>query len=415
MRRALLLGLASASTALGLLNLYSADLGLDGTIGPGFAAQATHALVGVAAFALLSRIPVERLRQYAYAVWGAGLVLLLATLVSGTVAGGARSWLALGPFRLQPSELMKLGLPLALAAELARPPRRRGLTRGLRRALLRVGLRRTTAARWGSGLARACGVVVLVGTPVVLIAAQPDMGAVGLLGLGALSLLWVAGLPRWLVAGGIAAGAAAAPLGWMCLASYQRARVLTFLHPSADPSGAGYQTLQSLAAVAAGGPLGRGFEAGTQGRLGFLPEYVTDFILAHLAEEWGLLGALLCLGLLLALVATGLFVAERSRDRFGGLLAAGLSLQLLWQVVVNVGGILGLMPLTGVTLPFFSYGGSSLLAVWTSVGLLAALAADPQRRRATTLQPLRTDRARTPAPRRPARAAARWAAARESA
>ena len=273
-------------------------------------------------------------------------------------------------------------LPLVLAAELTRPTERTWWARTLRRALAGLGLSHDQSAKGARLLARWSTVAGLIGLPVGLVAAQPDLGAVGLLTLGALTVVWLAGVSRWVIAGGVITGLAAAPVGWMVLQDYQRERLLTFLDPTGDPSGAGYQTLQSLYAVASGGWLGRGWATGTQGRLGFLPEHTTDFILAHLAEEWGLLGAVVALGLLTALIGVGLAVAERARDPFAALLGAGLSLQVLWQVVVNAGGILGLLPLTGVTLPFFSYGGSSLIALWTTVGLLAgvARAGAPRRR-----------------------------------
>lgn len=390
-----LLVLAALATGLGLVNLHSAATGTSGTVGGAFGAQATHALVGALAFAVASRIPVARLREAAMPAWTAGVVLLVLTLSFGDVGGGARSWLSLGPVRLQPSELMKVLLPLALAATLSsRPPRVREVSR-----------------RYGSSVGRlvahllqwAC-VVGLVAVPTVLVARQPDLGAVGLLGLGALSVVALAGVSRWVWVGGALTALLATPLGWFLLEGYQRDRIRTFLDPTRDPTGDGFQMLQSFATVASGGWLGRGWHGGTQGRLGFLPEHTTDFILAVLAEEWGLVGALLALALPFAVVLLGLTVAERARTRFETLLAGGLALQLLWQVVVNAGGVLGLLPLTGVTLPFFSYGGSSLLTVWLSVGLLAALAR-PSRvvlpspevrpvRSHPSPAPLRTDRAR---------------------
>ncbi len=387
MSRALLLVLAALATALGLANLYSADLGLEGVPGRAFTAQGTHALASLVAFAIASRLPVEALRRHALLLWAVCVGLLLVTHAHGAIAGGARSWLVLGPVRLQPSELFKLALPLALAAELARPTQRRWEGAPVRRALERLGLHPTHAAKVPGAAARIAAIAALIVAPIGLVAIQPDLGGTGLLALCAASMLWISGLPRWLLGGGALAAAGAAPIAWGALEDYQRARVLTFLDPTSDPSGAGYQTLQSLYAIASGGLTGRGFLAGTQGRLGFLPEHTTDFILAHLAEEWGVIGAALCLGLLVAIVATGLVVAEGSRDRFGALLAAGLSLQLFWQVVVNAGGILGLLPLTGVTLPFFSYGGSSLVVSWASVGLLAALARGHARRPRLAIAP----------------------------
>jgi len=388
--RALLLVLASLATALGLVNLYSADLTPLGDPGNGFAIQATRALVGLLVFGIAARLPLERVRENARLLWLGGVALLVATALVGHDAGGARSWLALGPVHVQPSELMKVLLPLAIAAELTRPNRRSRVSRVLRWPLIHLGASRAMAVRAGSAGARFLMVTLLVGIPLGLVATQPDMGTAALLGMTALMVVWLAGIHRWVLVAGTAAALVAAPVGWALLQDYQRDRILTFANPTADPTGAGYQTLQSLYAVSSGGWWGRGWGAGTQGRLGFLPEHTTDFILAHLAEEWGLIGALLCLGLLFALITVGLGVAERTRDRFSALLAGSLSLSLLGQVVVNAGGILGLLPLTGVTLPFFSYGGSSLLAVWFAVGLLAAVAQPTARHRRPVLNPVAT-------------------------
>jgi len=384
----LLLVLASLATGLGLANLYSADLTPMGDPGAGFAIQTTRALVALLAFGIATRLPLEKVREHARLLWLGGVALLVTTWLGGHVAGGARSWLALGPMHLQPSELMKVLLPLAIAAELTRPTQRSWAANALRWLLMHVGVSRPAAAQAGAVTTRWVIVVGLVAIPLGLVATQPDMGTAGLLGLTALTVVWLSGVHRRVLVVGAGAALVAAPVVWSVLQDYQRARIFTFAHPAQDPFGAGYQTLQSLYAVSSGGWWGRGWGSGTQGRLGFLPEHTTDFILAHLAEEGGLLGALLCLGLLFALITVGLVVAERARDRFSALLAGALSLSLLWQVAVNAGGILGLLPLTGVTLPFFSYGGSSLLAVWFAVGLLTAVARPTVRHRRPTLSPM---------------------------
>ena len=347
-------GLAAGLTALGLGNLHSATSGLDGLSADRFQAQALYAVLGIGIAALLAVVRPGDLRSAARPAWMVTVVLLIAVLFGGHVAGGARSWLALGPVRLQPSELLKVVLPLAVAHEACRP---------------------WWARRWHHWAV----LVSLIGVPLCLLAVQPDMGALGLLGLTSITVLWAAGLPRWMPWLAALGGAIAAPLGWSLLHPYQQARVLTFLDPTRDPSGAGYQTLQSFHAVGSGGLTGVGFGAGTQGRLGFVPEHWTDFALAHLAEEWGLVGVMVVLGGLFVLSLAGLAAAERSRDRFSALLAIGLSSMLLWQTVVNAAGVLGLLPLTGVTLPFFSYGGSSMVSTWLGIGALICVARRPAR------------------------------------
>lgn len=369
MRRSLFAAVGVAACCLGVVHLASAT-GSPGELGRHATAQALYAVLGLIAFTIVSRVDHATLRRWSWPAWGAGVVLLVAVMFSGHVGGGARSWLDLGPVNLQPSELMKVLLPLVLATELRRPDRERW------RQLGRVAL--------------------AMGGPLGLIAAQPDMGAVGLIGIACAAVLWLAGLPRWLYGVGVAGVSVGLPLVWSFgLEDYQRRRVFTFLAPEQDPSGAGYQVLQSRYAIGSGGLWGRGFGASTQGRLGFLPEHETDFIFPVLGEAFGFVGAIAVVGLLAAVVLLGLEAAERARTPFGALLAGGLSLGLLGQVLVNLGGVLGLLPLTGVTLPFFSYGGSSLMVVWTTLGLLAGVAATaPQA--STQLSPV--EGAQRPAP-----------------
>ena len=344
-----ILSLAALATGLGLANLASATADPTGALGRVFYTQLVSAVVAISVGVAVSRVNAETLKRVALPAWALGCAGLVVVLVMGAVGGGARSWLLLGGSSFQPSEAMKLLVPLALAAELSTPRRSR-----LTRVLVCAGL---------------------VGVPVALIGLQPDMGAVGLLMLGALSVLWLGGLAtRWFVGAGVL-GAIIAPLAYAQLLPYQQQRLLTFIHPEQDPTGSGYQTLQSLYAIAAGGWKGAGWFAGTQGRLGFLPAHETDFILAVLVEEWGVAGGLVTLALLAGLVFAGLRIASLTKDRFIGLLAAGMAMQLFWQVMVNAGGVLGLLPLTGVTLSFLSRGGSSLLVAWASVGVLMGCAA----------------------------------------
>jgi rod shape determining protein RodA len=341
--------IAALATGVGLANLASASADLNGNVGRAFNTQAVSALVAIAVGLAASRVSLDTYKRIALPAWVMGCAGLIVVLIMGAVGGGARSWLLLGGSSFQPSEAMKVLVPLALAAELSRPRH--------------------------STLSRVVVVGALVSIPVALIGLQPDMGAVMLITLGAMTIQWLGGLKaRWFVGAGVA-GLLAAPIAWANLFPYQQERILTFLDPHRDPTGSGYQTLQSQYAVAAGGWKGTGWFAGTQGRLGFLPEHETDFILAVLAEEWGVAGASIALILLFALVFVGIAIAAQTKDRFTALLAAGLGGQLFWQVLVNAGGVLGIVPLTGVTLPFLSRGGSSLLIAWATIGLLMACAA----------------------------------------
>ncbi len=199
---------------------------------------------------------------------------------------------------------------------------------------------------------------------------QPDLGTVGVIAIVAFSVLFCAGLRMrvFLMLGAI--GAAAVPLLWGHLKPYQQQRVLTFLSPEMDPLGAGYHVIQSKIAIGSGMFWGKGFLHGTQNKLNFIPEQHTDFIFSVFAEEWGYVGALVLLGLYAALVVRGLMVANRAKDRFGALLVFGVVSIVFWQVVINVGMTSGILPVVGITLPFFSYGGSSLTTMMLAVGLI---------------------------------------------
>src|SRR5213083_1847827 len=277
-----------------------------------------------------------------------GSVAMLAALVVpvlGRIGGGSRRWIPLGPVSIQPSEFMKLGLVLVLARHFARSYER------------------------GLGLRAAVVPMLLTAVPAAAILAQPDLGTVAILGIVSLTMLMLGGIRlRWFVLLGVVV-AVAAPLAWPHLKVYQQKRILTFVHPEMDPRGAGYHVLQSKIAVGSGMMWGKGFLHGTQNQLNFLPEQHTDFIFSVFAEEWGFVGALVLIALYVALVLRGIVIATRARDRFGVLLVLGLTATVFWQAVINVGMTTGLLPVVGIPLPFFSYGGSSLLCLLIGVGL----------------------------------------------
>src|SRR5439155_1252733 len=271
------------------------------------------------------------------------LLAVLAVPVLGRIGGGSRRWIPLGPVSIQPSEFMKLGLVLVLARHFARSYER------------------------GLGLRAAVVPMLLTAVPAAAILAQPDLGTVAILGIVSLTMLMLGGIRlRWFVLLGVVV-AVAAPLAWPHLKVYQQKRILTFVHPEMDPRGAGYHVLQSKIAVGSGMMWGKGFLRGTQNQLNFLPEQHTDFIFSVFAEEWGFVGALVLIALYLALVLRGIVIATRARDRFGVLLVLGLTAIVFWQAVINVGMTTGLLPVVGIPLPFFSYGGSSLLCLRVGV------------------------------------------------
>lgn len=309
--------------------------------------QAIYAAAGFIGMMTVVLIDYRRLERYAYVVYAAVLLLVAAVPIVGTVGGGARRWIDLGPVSIQPSELVKLSMVIALA-------------RFFHRAQSTGDVR----------FVDAIPAFILLALPGAFVLAQPDLGTVGVIAIVTFSVLFCAGLRIrvFLVLGAIAA--AAVPLLWGHLKTYQQQRVLTFLSPEMDPLGAGYHVIQSKIAIGSGQFWGKGFLHGTQNKLNFIPEQHTDFIFSVFAEEWGYIGALVLIGLYAALVIRGLMIAYRAKDRFGALLAFGVVSIVFWQVVINVGMTSGILPVVGITLPFFSYGGSSLTTMMIAVGLM---------------------------------------------
>jgi len=341
-----LVGLVVTLALMGILNLYSASH-LGGEASSIYVRQATWLAIGLVLMLAAAAVDYHWLETYAHHVYAAALVLLVVVLVAGRTVSGSQRWLTLGPVVVQPSELAKLGLVAALARFFLQGQVGRSYT--LRDLLIPLGI---------------------LGAPFVLIALQPDLGTALLLAAIFFSLVFFVGM-RWksfLIV--LVSGLAALPVFWSAMKDYQKSRVLTFFDPQNDPLGAGYHVIQSKIAVGSGQLMGKGFLKGTQSHLYFLPERHTDFIFSVWAEEWGFMGAALAVIIYAMLIVWGLNIARRSKDRFGRLLAYGLTANLFWQGVVNIGMVLGLLPVVGVPLPLFSYGGSSLLTTLVSVGLL---------------------------------------------
>ncbi len=338
--------LALAVCGLGAATVYSATH-VPAT--QGFSSLALRQLMwlggGVVAMLAVLSFDYRRLDRTGILLYALVLAGVLIVPVIGRVGGGSRRWIPLGPVSIQPSEFMKLALVIVMARYFARTHEARV---GLRAAILPL---------------------VLTAVPAAAILAQPDLGSAAMLVIVAITMLVLGGVRlRWLVAMA-APVVVAAPLLWGHLKAYQQRRILTFINPEMDPLGAGYHVIQSKIAVGSGMMWGKGFLRGTQNHLNFLPEQHTDFIFSVFAEEWGFVGAALLVALYLALVLRGLVIAARARDRFGVLLVLGLTSVVFWQAVINVGMTTGLLPVVGIPLPFFSYGGSSLLCLLVGVGL----------------------------------------------
>ena len=339
----LLLGLL-VLLAVGLMVLYSAggqDTGL-------LIRQLIRMGTAFVVLFFLAQIHPDRMRDAAYWLYGLGLILLVIVLIFGHEGKGAQRWLDLGFFRFQPSELMKLAVPLLLAAYLAGRP--------LPPSALRLIM----------------GLMMVI-IPSLLIAKQPDLGTSVLIASSGLIVLFLSGI-RWrIIIGFLTLCASALPVLWYVMHAYQRQRVLTLLNPESDPLGAGYHIIQSKIAIGSGGLFGKGWLEGTQSQLEFLPERSTDFIFAVIAEEFGLLGVGLLLFWYLLVAGRGLFIASQAQTSFARLLAGSISITFLVYVFVNVGMVTGLLPVVGVPLPLVSYGGTSMVTLLAGFGILMSI------------------------------------------
>jgi len=305
--------------------------------------------IGAVAMVALAQVRPSQLRKAALPLWIAGVVLLLVVDVMGVIGKGAQRWLDLGFIRFQPSEIMKLAVPMLCAAylhERALPPSPTSLG--------------------------ALALIILV--PAGLTAAQPDLGTAILITIGGVLLVIMAGLSAWFMAGAAVLAVVSAVVGWLYLLhDYQRERVLTFIDPTTDPLGAGYHIIQSQIAIGSGGLFGKGYMGGTQSQLEYLPERHTDFIYAVIGEEFGLLGLLILLLLYLFIVGRALYLAAQTQDTFTRLLAGSLALTFFVYVFINAGMVSGLLPVVGVPLPLISYGGTSMVTLLAGFGILMAL------------------------------------------
>lgn len=337
-------------TGLLLLCIYSLTI-LYSASGENFAQvekQGVRFAIAFIVMLVLAQVPIDSLKRWSPWVYILGTLLLAAVLVIGYTGKGAQRWLSLGIVRFQPSELVKLAVPMMLAWYLADRP----LPPDWRRLLIAF---------------------ILIIVPVLMIAKQPDLGTSLLVLSGGGFLLFLAGISWRFIGGLLVAAAAAAPALWYLMHDYQRKRVLTFINPENDPLGAGYHIIQSKIAIGSGGLYGKGWLNGTQSQLEFLPERHTDFIFAVLAEEFGLIGVCLLLGLYAFIILRGLYIAATAQDTYSRLLAGSLILVFFVYIFVNVGMVTGLLPVVGVPLPLVSYGGTSLVTLMASFGILMSI------------------------------------------
>lgn len=340
--------LLCAITAMGVLLLYSAG---GGSWEPWAGRHAMRFGLGFCIMMTIALIDLRVWLRLAYPIYAITLALLVAVELIGQMGMGAQRWIDLGVIVIQPSELMKIALTLALARYF-----------------------HSLAPEQSSRLSMLVAPIVLILLPVALVLMQPNLGTAMLLVLGSAMLFWGAGVTGWLFAGGAFGAAAIAPVAWHFLHDYQKQRVLTFMNPESDPQGAGYNIMQSKIAFGAGGLMGKGFLNGSQSQLAFLPEKHTDFIFVVLAEEFGLVGALFLLFLYAAVIAYGLSIALSSRNQFGRLIALGMSAMVFLYVAVNLAMISGLIPVVGIPLPLVSNGGTAMLTMMIGMGLVLCVA-----------------------------------------
>jgi rod shape determining protein RodA len=332
---------------IGLLTLYSAA---GGSMHPWAIKQGIVIAFFFSVALAMSWLKEPTIKSVAFPLYVVILLLLIMVEMLGFVSKGAQRWLELGPIKLQPSEFMKPTIVLVLARFYD---------------LLPPSAIKSWRAIWPAAL--------LVGVPGALILIQPDMGTALMVILIGASVMFIAGVPWWLFAGAAGAVAAAAPIAFAMMHEYQRQRVLIFLNPEADPLGAGYHVTQSKIAIGSGGVFGKGYLQGSQSHLDYLPEGHTDFVYATMVEEWGLIGGVLLIFAFAMVIRWGMKVSMRSRTRFSQLLAAGLTSTIFFYVSINLMMVMGLAPVVGVPLPLVSYGGSAVMTIMLSLGLLMSL------------------------------------------
>ncbi len=335
--------------AVGLIVLYSAT----GANMSRVSNQIINMLVALVIMWLVANIPLQQIMRLALPMYILGLVLLIGVALFGEINNGARRWLNIGVTRIQPSELMKIAIPLMMAWFFDKHE----ITLRLKDYL---------------------GATVLLMLPVLLILRQPDLGTALLITASGFYVLFLAGLSWRIIAGLVIAAAASLPVFWSIMHDYQRRRIMTLLDPSQDPLGAGYHTIQSTIAIGSGGIIGKGWQNGTQAQLDFLPEQSTDFIFAVFSEEFGLIGNTILLFLYLIVIARCMVITVNASTQFTRLIAGSITLTFFTYIFVNMGMVSGILPIVGVPLPLISYGGTSMVTMLLGFGILMSIQTHPK-------------------------------------
>ncbi len=310
--------------------------------------QILHICIAIGVMGIFAQISPHTYERWAVIIYIIGTVLLLSVLVMGSINKGAQRWLGAGAFRFQPSEILKLAIPLMLSYILSRPP----LPPSLKKSLL-------------------C--LLVIGIPAILTAKEPDLGTAIVLASTGFFVLFLAGLSWRFIITTATTIAALLPLLWYGMHDYQRLRVLTFINPERDPRGSGYHIIQSKIALGSGGGSGMGWLQGSQSHLRFLPEHTTDFIFAVCGEEFGFIGSFVLIAIYLAILFRCAYITVHAQDSFSRLLAGSLSLMFFISLYINLGMVSGILPVVGVPLPLVSYGGTSLVTLLASFGILMSI------------------------------------------
>lgn len=335
--------------SVGLIVLYSAT----GTNINKVSHQMVNILVALVVMWLVANIPLQQIRRLALPMYIIGLVLLIGVALFGEINNGARRWLDIGVTKIQPSELMKIAIPLMMAWYFDKHE----ITLRLRDYI---------------------GATILLMLPVFLILKQPDLGTALLIAASGFYVLFLAGLSWRIIVGLGVAAASSFPIFWSIMHDYQRQRIMTLLDPSQDPLGAGYHTIQSSIAIGSGGMIGKGWQKGTQTQLDFLPEQSTDFIFAVFSEEFGLIGNTLLLLLYLVVIGRCMVITANASTQFTRLIAGSITLTFSTYIFVNMGMVSGILPVVGVPLPLISYGGTSMVTMLLGFGILMSIQTHPK-------------------------------------
>jgi len=336
--------LITAVACVGFASLYSAA---GGSFSPWASKQMMRFALGFVGMLIIALIDIRWWYKLSWFLFGGGMILLIIVEVMGQVGMGAQRWINLGFIQLQPSEIMKIAVVMALA---------RYFHAATLEDMRRIKFLIIPA--------------IMIAAPVALVLLQPDLGTSLMIVMAGVSLFFMAGASIWIFIGGAVIVCASIPIAWQFMHDYQKARVMTFLDPESDPLGAGYHITQSKIALGSGGVEGKGFLKGTQSNLNFLPEKQTDFIFTLWAEEWGLMGGLSLLFLFGCIFAYCIWIAMRARQNFARFLVLGLCVNFSLYVFINIAMVMGLIPVVGAPLPLISYGGTSMLAALASFGLI---------------------------------------------